>query len=594
MSLTIVSAREALADLGRFDAIVDARSESEFAEDRLPGAINWPSLDDAERIAIGTLYKQVSPFAARKRGAVLVARNVAAHIERHLLDAAHGWTPLVYCWRGGKRSGALATVLDQIGFRVHLLEGGYREYRRAVVAALAELPARFDWRVVCGPTGSGKSRLLAELHEQGAQVLDLEALANHRGSVLGLVPGTSQPSQKEFDSRVWDTLRRLDPARPVFVESESKKVGDLRVPEALIRQMRVSRCLWLELPLAQRVALLIEDYDSSSAQRPSAPGPTRCASCAATRRSIAGSTRPAPAAPPRSSRRCWWPITIRSTSSRCAAISPASAHPPRPCAGTAAKHRCAKHRWRRSKRERFPSGHSRANAHAGGCLCRSADPQTTASGSPVAVARAGAIRQSCDGAWPRPIAPGRRGKRVGLGLRHGRGDVTSEQSGSRSQNLLAIVDPSIFRCPASMQTPPVVEQECHCCWTRHREHEVRRDVWLAARVQVPVVPVVCRKPHVKVTPPSELLPLLLVTLPSNDQPPPNVPLNPLVSPLGPACGLAPETTQASEAKPAKVTSVVSAAPTFEPVQGAAKAGAAAALRPMAATVARRRVWSFMR
>ena len=191
---------------------------------------------------------------------MLVARNVAAHVERHLLDAAHGWTPLVYCWRGGKRSGALATVLDQIGFRVHVLEGGYREYRRAVVAALADLPARFEWRVVCGPTGSGKSRLLAELARQGAQVLDLETLANHRGSVLGLVPGTSQPSQKEFDSRVWDVLRRLDPARPVFVESESKKVGDLRVPEALIREMRAARCLWLELPLDRRVALLIEDY----------------------------------------------------------------------------------------------------------------------------------------------------------------------------------------------------------------------------------------------------------------------------------------------------------------------------------------------
>jgi tRNA 2-selenouridine synthase len=261
VSLTVISASEALADLGRFDAIVDARSESEYAEDRLPGALNWPSLDDAERIAIGTLYKQVSPFAARKRGAVLVARNIATHVERHALDKAHGWTPLVYCWRGGKRSGALATVLDQIGFRVHLLEGGYREYRRAVVAQLETLPAAFAWRVVCGPTGSGKSRLLAELSRQGAQVLDLETLANHRGSVLGLVPGSSQPSQKEFDSRVWDALRRFDPALPVFVESESKKVGDLRVPEALIERMRAAPCLWLELPLAQRVALLIEDYD---------------------------------------------------------------------------------------------------------------------------------------------------------------------------------------------------------------------------------------------------------------------------------------------------------------------------------------------
>ena len=250
-----------MTDLGRFDTIVDARSESEFGEDRLPGAVNWPSLGDAERAMIGTEYKQVSAFEAKKRGAALVARNVAGHIERHVLDKPREWTPLVYCWRGGKRSGALATVLEQIGFRVHVLEGGYREFRRAVVAELETLPARFDWRVVCGPTGSGKSRLLGELARQGAQVLDLEALANHRGSVLGLVPGSRQPSQKEFDTRIWDALRRFDPSRPVFVESESKKVGDLRVSECLIRSMRAAPCIWLELPLAQRVVLLIEDYD---------------------------------------------------------------------------------------------------------------------------------------------------------------------------------------------------------------------------------------------------------------------------------------------------------------------------------------------
>ncbi len=260
MILTI-SAAEAIAGLDRFDTVVDARSPSEYAEDRLPGAVNWPSLDDAERALVGTEYKQVSPFAARKRGAALVARNVAAHVEHHVLDKPHGWTPLVYCWRGGKRSGALATVLDQIGFRVHLLEGGYRAFRRALVAALDELPARFEWRVVCGPTGSGKSRLLAALAAQGAQVLDLETLANHRGSVLGLVPGTRQPAQKAFDTLVWETLRRLDPGRPVFVESESRKIGELRVPEALIERMRASPCLWLELPTERRVALLLDEYD---------------------------------------------------------------------------------------------------------------------------------------------------------------------------------------------------------------------------------------------------------------------------------------------------------------------------------------------
>ncbi len=256
-----VSAVEAIADLGRFDTIIDARSQSEFAEDSLPGAVNWPSLDDAERVLVGTEYKQVSAFDAKKRGAALVARNVAGHIERHVLDKPREWKPLVYCWRGGKRSGALATVLEQIGFRVHVLDGGYRDFRRAVVAELEALPDRFDWRVVCGPTGSGKSRLLAELARQGAQVLDLEALAHHRGSVLGLVPGSAQPTQKAFDTRLWHALRRLDPARPVFVESESKKIGDLRVPESLIVRIRAAACLWLSLSLEARVELLLTDYD---------------------------------------------------------------------------------------------------------------------------------------------------------------------------------------------------------------------------------------------------------------------------------------------------------------------------------------------
>lgn len=260
MPIVSIAADQALSRLAAFDAVIDARSESEYAEDRLPGAINWPSLTDAERALVGTEYKRVSPFAARKRGAVLVARNIAAHIKREAMDKPKDWTPLVYCWRGGQRSGALATVLSAIGFRVHLLEGGYREYRRAVIAALDELPQRFQYRVVCGVTGSGKSRLLQRLAEQGLQVLDLEALANHRGSVLGLVPGSPQPGQKQFESRVWDALRHFDPARPVIVESESKKVGDLRVPERLIECMRASPCIQLELPLEARVQLLLDEY----------------------------------------------------------------------------------------------------------------------------------------------------------------------------------------------------------------------------------------------------------------------------------------------------------------------------------------------
>ena len=261
MPLITLPATEALVRLAEFDQLIDARSENEFAEDHLPGAVNWPTLNNAQRHEVGTEYKQVSPFQARKRGAVMAARNIASHIERELGDKARGWQPLVYCWRGGQRSGSLSLVLSQIGFRVHVIEGGYQAFRRAVLADLDHRPATLRYQVLCGATGSGKSRLLQALRAEGAQVLDLEELANHRGSVLGLVPGSPQPGQKAFDTRVWDALRQFDPSQPVWVESESKKVGALRVPELLIQQMRLSPCLRLELSAEARVALLMEDYD---------------------------------------------------------------------------------------------------------------------------------------------------------------------------------------------------------------------------------------------------------------------------------------------------------------------------------------------
>ena len=260
MSVQPIPADEAIARLHEFSAVIDARSEGEYAEDRLPGALNWPSLNDEERKLIGTLYKQVSPFEAQKRGAALVAANIARHIERDVLDKPRTWQPLLYCWRGGKRSGSLALVLGQIGFKVWLVEGGYKAFRAAVLADLPQLASRFSYRVVCGPTGSGKTRLLRALHAAGAQVLDLEELASHRSSVLGAIPGQPQPTQKRFDTLVWDTLRCFDPARPVFVESESKKVGDVAVPDALMAAMRASPCLRLQLCDDERVALLMEDY----------------------------------------------------------------------------------------------------------------------------------------------------------------------------------------------------------------------------------------------------------------------------------------------------------------------------------------------
>jgi tRNA 2-selenouridine synthase len=247
-------------DFRAFDDIIDCRSPSEYAEDHVPGAISAPVLDDAERALVGTVYKQRSPFEAKKLGAALVARNIAAHVEGRFFDKPKSWKPLVYCWRGGKRSGAMAHVLCEIGWAAQTLPGGYREYRRGVVAELARLPAGLQLRVIHGATGSGKSRLLAALARAGAQVLDLEALAAHRGSVLGNLPDRPQPTQKWFESLLCEALAALDPTRPVFVEGESRKIGQLQVPAALIERMRAAQCVQLDTPLEVRVSLLLEEY----------------------------------------------------------------------------------------------------------------------------------------------------------------------------------------------------------------------------------------------------------------------------------------------------------------------------------------------
>jgi len=244
-----------------FDAIIDARTPAEFAEDHIPGAISAPVLYDVERAEVGTLYKQVSAFEAKKVGGALVAKNVARHVENLWKDNGKDWRPLVYCWRGGKRSGAMAHILREIGWDAQTLPGGYKAYRKWVVQQLEVLPQQFDFQVVHGPTGSGKSRLLAALAQAGGQALDLEKLAAHRGSVLGGLPDRPQPSQKMFESLLLKELSALDDSRPVYVEGESKKIGQLQVPEALIGRMRASPCVRLDTDAETRVTLLLQEYE---------------------------------------------------------------------------------------------------------------------------------------------------------------------------------------------------------------------------------------------------------------------------------------------------------------------------------------------
>lgn len=250
-----------LAQLGEFDAILDARSPSEFADDHVPGAMSCPVLADAERARVGTLYKQVSPFEAKKVGAALVAKNIAAHIEAHFLDKPKSWRPLVYCWRGGQRSGAFTHILREIGWDAHRLEGGYKTWRRHVVDTLATLPQRFAYRVISGPTGSAKSRILEALGRQGAQILHLEELAAHKGSVLGNLPDAPQPSQRMFETNLLQALEQCDASQPIYVEAESRRIGALQVPDALIFAIRAAPCLRIEACRPARTDFLLRDYD---------------------------------------------------------------------------------------------------------------------------------------------------------------------------------------------------------------------------------------------------------------------------------------------------------------------------------------------
>ncbi|MDP8965265.1 MAG: tRNA 2-selenouridine(34) synthase MnmH [Cyanobacteriota bacterium] len=246
-----------------YSQIIDVRSESEFAEDRVPGAINLPVLNDAEREKVGTLYKQVCPFEARKVGASLVAQNIAKHLDTHFANKDKNYHPLVYCWRGGQRSNSMALVLNQIGWQVTVLEGGYKTYRAYVRDRLQHLPEQLTYRVLCGLTGSGKTHILRRLAQRDAQVLDLEGLANHRGSLLGqewegkLSP---QPSQKHFESLLVQELQRLDASQSVWVEAESNKIGQVYLPLSLWQQMKQASCVEVQLPQASRIEWLLQQY----------------------------------------------------------------------------------------------------------------------------------------------------------------------------------------------------------------------------------------------------------------------------------------------------------------------------------------------
>lgn len=247
-------------DRHAFDAIVDARSPAEFEIDHIPGAINCPVLDNEERRIVGTLYKQAGAFEARRVGGAMVAANLARHLRGAFAEHPQGWRPLVYCWRGGLRSGAMTTWMRMVGWDAQQLAGGYKSWRRHVIATLESRSPQLPLVVICGATGSGKTRVLHALAAHGEQVLDIEGLARHKGSLLGALPGIAQPSQTGLETALADVIDHIDPSRPLFVEGESARIGQLNLPVPLVARMRDSLCVEIEVPMPARLAFLLRDY----------------------------------------------------------------------------------------------------------------------------------------------------------------------------------------------------------------------------------------------------------------------------------------------------------------------------------------------
>lgn len=242
-----------------FDTVIDVRSPAEFAQDHIPGAINLPALSNEQRAEVGTIYKQISAFDGRKIGAGMVIRNVADHIDGPLMDKDGAWRPLVYCWRGGQRSGVFSTLLSEIGWRADTVNGGYTAFRRLVKASLYDDPLPHRFVLLDGYTGTAKTEILPRLAARGVQVIDLEGLACHRGSLLGGMPG-GQPSQKAFETGLAVALSKLDPARPIVVEAESSKIGRIALPASVWAAMLAAPRIVIQVPTAARAAYLARAY----------------------------------------------------------------------------------------------------------------------------------------------------------------------------------------------------------------------------------------------------------------------------------------------------------------------------------------------
>ena len=245
-------------DRARNVPVIDVRSEKEFLQGHIPGAVNLSLFNDEERAVVGTLYKNSGRESSVLKGLDLAGPKLAGFVKQ-LHKITSGKQVLVHCWRGGMRSESMAWLFRLAGYEACLLEGGYKAYRHFIRAGLS-LPAKII--LLGGMTGSGKTDLLHQLGKMGEQILDLEALACHKGSVFGGIGQPSQPTNEQFENNIYAGWAVLDPARPVWLEDESRMIGNVSLPDPLLEQMNHAAMIQVELSTEQRIKRLVKEYSS--------------------------------------------------------------------------------------------------------------------------------------------------------------------------------------------------------------------------------------------------------------------------------------------------------------------------------------------
>ncbi len=251
-----ILAAEAFLELGKTLPIVDVRTPAEFETGHIPGAVNIPIFTNDERAKVGTKYKRASKESAVLLGLELVGPKLAKFV-RMAKKIAPERELLIHCWRGGMRSGSMAWLFETAGFKPHLLEGGYKAYR----AYLREqFQRKADLVVLGGMTGSGKTAVLHAMQKQNAQVLDLEGIAHHKGSVFGALGQQNQPTNENFDNLLGKAWLEFDFSRPIWLEDESKAIGSVWINDILYNRIRSTTVIDMDIPKQERVKRLVKEY----------------------------------------------------------------------------------------------------------------------------------------------------------------------------------------------------------------------------------------------------------------------------------------------------------------------------------------------